>query len=77
MSGTHLNENEQSALLWNGRAGQAWVDGQALVDAMFEPFADTLVSAVRAASATRVLDTFSPPRGDYLAIDQKVLHGAL
>ena len=26
---------------------------------------------------TRVLDTFSPPRNDYLAIDQKVLHGAL
>ena len=26
---------------------------------------------------TRVLDTFSPPRDEYLAIDQKVLHGAL
>jgi quercetin dioxygenase-like cupin family protein len=26
---------------------------------------------------TRVLDTFSPPRSDYLAIDAKVLHGAL
>src|SRR5215510_9190456 len=26
---------------------------------------------------TRVLDTFSPPRTEYLAIDQKVLHGAL
>jgi hypothetical protein len=24
-----------------------------------------------------VLDTFSPPREEYLAIDQKVLHGAL
>jgi len=24
-----------------------------------------------------VLDTFSPPRNDYLAIDEKVLHGAL
>jgi quercetin dioxygenase-like cupin family protein len=27
--------------------------------------------------ATRVLDTFSPPRKDYLAIDEKVLHGTL
>jgi quercetin dioxygenase-like cupin family protein len=27
--------------------------------------------------ATRVLDTFSPPRNDYLAIDEKVRHGAL
>src|SRR6266581_8338574 len=26
---------------------------------------------------TRVLDTFSPPRNDYLAIDEKVRHGAL
>src|SRR6266487_4250165 len=26
---------------------------------------------------TRVLDTFSPPRDDYLAIDEKVRHGAL
>src|SRR3954452_8803832 len=27
-------------------------------------------------SATRVLDTFSPPRIDYLAIDERVLHAA-
>lgn len=27
--------------------------------------------------ATRVLDTFSPPRNDYLAIDEKVRHGTL
>jgi quercetin dioxygenase-like cupin family protein len=26
---------------------------------------------------TRVLDTFSPPRDDYLTIDEKVRHGAL
>jgi hypothetical protein len=26
---------------------------------------------------TRVLDTFSPPRKYYLAIDEKVRHGAL
>ena len=26
---------------------------------------------------TRVLDTFSPPRNDYLAIDEKVRHGTL
>ncbi len=32
---------------------------------------------VETLSATRVLDTFSPPRDEYLAIDQKVLHGAL
>src|ERR1044072_2902976 len=26
---------------------------------------------------TRVLDTFSPPRNEYLAIDEKIRHGAL
>jgi hypothetical protein len=28
-------------------------------------------------SGRSVLDTFSPPRNDYLAIDEKVRHGAL
>jgi quercetin dioxygenase-like cupin family protein len=32
---------------------------------------------VETLAATRVLDTFSPPRTDYLAIDEKVRHGVL
>jgi len=32
---------------------------------------------VETLSTTLVLDTFSPPRADYLAVNQKVLHGAL
>jgi quercetin dioxygenase-like cupin family protein len=32
---------------------------------------------VETLSSTRVLDTFSPPRTDYLEMDRKVLHGAL
>ena len=32
---------------------------------------------VETLSETRVLDTFSPPRNDYLAIDEKVRHGVL
>jgi quercetin dioxygenase-like cupin family protein len=39
--------------------------------------ASNVAHGVETLSATRVLDTFSPPRTDYLAIDQKVLHGAL
>ena len=39
--------------------------------------ASNVPHGVETLSATRVLDTFSPPRADYLAIDQKVLHGAL
>jgi unsaturated pyranuronate lyase len=32
---------------------------------------------VETMAPTRVLDTFSPPRNDYLAVDEKVRHGAL
>jgi unsaturated pyranuronate lyase len=39
--------------------------------------ASNVPHGVETLSATRVLDTFSPPRDEYLAIDQKVLHGAL
>ena len=39
--------------------------------------ASNLPHGVETLSATRVLDTFSPPRDDYLAIDEKVRHGAL
>jgi quercetin dioxygenase-like cupin family protein len=39
--------------------------------------ASNVPHGVETLSATRVLDTFSPPRDEYLAIDQKVLHGTL
>lgn len=45
--------NEQ-ATLWNGSAGRAWVDAQALTDRIFKPLEDALVEVV--APGTRVLD---------------------
>jgi len=39
--------------------------------------ASNVPHGVETLSATRVLDTFSPPRTDYLAIDEKIRHGAL
>jgi len=39
--------------------------------------ASNVSHGVETLAATRVLDTFSPPRTDYLAVDEKVLHGAL
>ena len=39
--------------------------------------ASNVSHAVETLETTRVLDTFSPPRDEYLAIDRKVLHGAL
>jgi SAM-dependent methyltransferase len=42
--------------LWNGAAGQGWVEAQALTDRMFEPFQHLLVEAVAAVSNGAVLD---------------------
>ena len=52
MDDTHEIDGEQAAL-WNGPAGRAWVEAQALLDRMFEPFEDLLVDAVAAESASR------------------------
>ncbi|MPZ38656.1 MAG: methyltransferase domain-containing protein [Rhizobiales bacterium] len=55
MDVTHQTYDEQ-ATLWNGRAGRAWVEAQALLDQMFKPLEDLLVEAVFAGSGGRVLD---------------------
>jgi len=44
------------AALWNGAAGQAWVDAQAILDRMFASFEPMLVDACVAAGGGRVLD---------------------
>lgn len=44
------------AALWNGRAGRAWVEGQAMLDRMFEPFETLLADAAAARPAQAVLD---------------------
>jgi len=48
-------ENEQIKL-WNGTAGRAWVEEQALVDGVLAPFQELLLDEVRAARPRRVLD---------------------
>ncbi|MGO1001855.1 class I SAM-dependent methyltransferase [Lysobacter sp. CA196] len=52
---TAYDAGNEQAQLWNGLAGQAWVDTQALLDGMFQPLQDRLVEAL-AASAREVLD---------------------
>lgn len=44
------------AALWNGRAGRAWVDEQAVLEQMFKPFEVLLQEGVRTAGARQVLD---------------------
>lgn len=44
------------AALWNGDAGEAWVEAEELIDRLFRPMEDMLAQAVRAAGAGDVLD---------------------
>lgn len=48
--------NEEQAALWNGLGGRGWVEAQAALDTMLQPFEDLLVDAVEASGARRVLD---------------------
>jgi SAM-dependent methyltransferase len=47
--------SEQTAL-WNGTAGQTWVELQELIGQVLQPFEDLLVDATSAETASRVLD---------------------
>jgi SAM-dependent methyltransferase len=49
MNTPHQPDNEQSAL-WNGVAGRAWVEAQALTDHLFKPIEDLLAEAVSPAA---------------------------
>ncbi len=49
-------KQDEQAKLWNGSAGCAWVEAQALLDRVLQPFEDVLVAAVSAVGARRVLD---------------------
>jgi ubiquinone/menaquinone biosynthesis C-methylase UbiE len=46
---------EQTAL-WNGSAGQTWVESQDLIGQVFQPFEDLLVAAIEPETSARVLD---------------------
>jgi SAM-dependent methyltransferase len=48
--------NGEQATLWNGVAGRAWVDRQALLDRVLEPFEALLTEAVAARMPARLLD---------------------
>lgn len=47
---------DEQARLWNGPAGRAWVDTQALLDRLFEPLAAPLAAVVPGGASARVLD---------------------
>ena len=71
MTPSQTEANQAQAELWNGQAGQNWVEQNAVLDRLFEPFERVLVDAVRQAGAREVLDvgcgagatTFAVARG--------------
>jgi SAM-dependent methyltransferase len=66
-----IEVNQAQAELWNGRAGQNWVEQNALLDRLFEPFERVLLDAVKDQGARDVIDvgcgagatTFAVARG--------------
>ncbi|MGF1627486.1 MAG: class I SAM-dependent methyltransferase [Alphaproteobacteria bacterium] len=48
--------NDEQSALWNGPAGQAWVEAQAVLDRTLQPFEDLLVEPLGARSGERELD---------------------
>jgi len=50
------SRSDEQSKLWNGSAGCAWVEAQAMLDRTLQPFEDLLVQAVSASGARRVLD---------------------
>ncbi|WP_404369333.1 class I SAM-dependent methyltransferase [Corallococcus coralloides] len=71
MDDTRQPEDEQTNL-WNGPAGHAWVENQAVIDAMFKPLEDLLVEAVAEGSARRVLDVGCGTGSTTLAVARRL-----
>ncbi|MFD9445544.1 class I SAM-dependent methyltransferase [Streptomyces sp. NPDC060006] len=67
---TRRNDDEQAAR-WNGPAGHAWVESQAVLDGLFRPFEDLLVEAVVAEHGSQVLDVGCGTGGTTLAVARR------
>jgi SAM-dependent methyltransferase len=65
-------EVEDQAKLWNGAAGRGWVEAQALLDRMLQPFEDLLVSTIPSGSQASVLDVGCGTGSTTLALSRRL-----
>lgn len=64
--------NDEQATLWNGSAGRAWIEQQALLDRLFEPFEALLAQTAIDAGASRVLDAGCGTGATTLAVARRL-----
>jgi SAM-dependent methyltransferase len=69
---TAQERGDEQAILWNGCAGQAWVDAQELLDQMLAPFEQLLVETIPAESNACVLDVGCGTGSTTLAVARKL-----
>lgn len=48
--------NREQAEMWNGPSGQAWVEGRALLDHMYQPVAEAILAKAPPVVGARILD---------------------
>lgn len=75
MDASTTHGDAQSAL-WNGPAGDAWVQAQPLLDALFAPFSERLVEGARTRSARSVIDVGCGTGATTLALAEALDSGA-
>ncbi|MFF3408557.1 class I SAM-dependent methyltransferase [Streptomyces sp. NPDC002742] len=63
---------DEQAARWNGPAGNAWVEAQDMVDALFAPLEELLVEAVPAGQGGRVLDVGCGTGGTTVALARRL-----
>jgi SAM-dependent methyltransferase len=63
---------DEQTKLWNGPAGQAWVDAQALLDQILAPFVEPLVEAALEGPGGRVLDVGCGTGATTLAVARRL-----